>query len=141
MITVEPTSDREYILSVLTEPEMYAAVRGDGPENPQEAVQGFLAPGVEHFRVQVDGQDAGLFSFVDMGESVDVHASLLKNCRGRKAIDAGKIVLERAKQLGRPLTTCVVPSCKYAMWYVHQFGFKPLPPIPGFNVVRLGLIT
>lgn len=141
-ITVEPTTDRDYILSVLTDPEMYAAVRGNtGPEDPKEAAAGFLSTRVQHFRVQVDGEDAGLFSFVDMGESVDIHASLTRKCRGRKAIEAGKIALARAKDLGRPITTCVVPTCRYALWYVHQFGFKPLPPIPGLNAVRLGLIT
>lgn len=123
MITLEPTSDRKYILSVLAEPEMFAAIHGG--KAPEQTAEKFLDNRIRHYRVQVDGADAGLFSLVDLGDSLDIHASLQKNCRGRKAVEAGRLMLEEAKRFNRPLTTHVYNVYKNAAWYARQFGFEP----------------
>lgn len=91
-VTVEPTTDEPYIKSVFLNPEIYAEMKDDScPESPTmlsavdiKAIPGFF------LRVLVGGEPGGVFWLLWKGDSVEAHTALMKNCRGRKAIQAVK---------------------------------------------------
>ena len=123
MITVEPTTDRGYILSVLTEPEMYAAVSDERCPSAGVMAEALVGPSVHHLKVTVDSEPAGLFSYVDYPGGEEFHASLTEKCRGRKAVEAGLKAVKFVKALGRPVTAAAKKDLRHAHWYARQIGF------------------
>lgn len=127
MITVLPTTDRGYVLSILTDPELYGAISDDTcPKDPQTLAEAFMSPHVRHLQVLKDGEPVGLFSFVLDSSHFEMHTTLTEKCRGRSALDAGRKALQWA--LSQPecskVKTNVLTDAPQALWYAHNLGFK-----------------
>jgi hypothetical protein len=91
VITIEPTTDEDYIKSVFLNPKIYAKISDDSCSD-QSKLDFHAAMSIPGFflKALVDGVEAGCFWLVDKGESCEVHTALLDNCRGRTAINLAK---------------------------------------------------
>ena len=128
MITVEQTTDAEYIKSVLTKPEIFASISDDSRKD--SSVLDFDAamrmPGY-FLRVIVDGVSGGLFWLLRKGDLIEAHTALLENCRGRNAIIATKLgirwVFEKTDASG--VVSYAWSDCPAVAWFCRAVGMRP----------------
>jgi len=92
MITIEPTDDNEYIRSVFLGPDNIKEMKDDSINDSavHYMVEHFGLFGGFFLKVLVNGIASGLFWFRPVGDEYEGHAALEKNCRGKKAVIAGK---------------------------------------------------
>jgi hypothetical protein len=96
-ITVEPTTDEQYIKSVFLNPTIYSQMSDDScPSQPSDlaganimAIPGFF------LRAMIDGVPAGVWWLIwKEGDRVEAHTALTDICRGRAAIEATKKAIQ-----------------------------------------------
>lgn len=96
-ITVEPTTDEQYIKSVFLNPAIYRQMSDDScPSDPSslQATNIMAIPGF-FLRALVDGVPAGVWWLIwKDGDKVEAHTALTDICRGRAAIDATRKAIQ-----------------------------------------------
>lgn len=76
---------------------------------------------VRFYLVMIDGALAGCFAFLD-GE---LHTCLLKNCRGRAAVTAGRMAIERfEREYGQSVRSFAWREQPHTTWYAKAIGLK-----------------
>lgn len=138
-ISIEPTSDLEYVKSVFFAPNIYEHGCDDECLKYRASMETFdfinSVPGF-FLKVLVDGISAGLFWGIWDGSAVDVHVALLPNCRGNKAVEAGKQfirwVLSHTK--AETIKAGVWSDSPTVSWLCRSVGMKPAKTIPWTNL-------
>lgn len=128
-ITVEPTTDEQYIKSVLLDPTIYQHMSDDScPAEPADlaganimAVPGFF------LRALVDGVPAGVWwlTWKDGGK-VEAHTALTDICRGRAAIDATKKAIQWvfSNTEAKAITSFAWSDAPAVAWFCRAVGMK-----------------
>lgn len=86
----------EDLQEVLNRPDIWLPTWHDGVprESPSEYAEWILAmPRVVCLRVSVDGELGGFFLAVPIEGVFEAHTLMLPNCRGRRAIEAGRLAI------------------------------------------------
>lgn len=127
MITIERTTDADYIKSVITNTSVYRDMVDDtAPLHPEI----YHAPTAESLggiflKVICNGIDSGFFWLKPDGEGYEVHTALLPNCRGRNALLAGTkgILWTWLNTKARFLGSYVWSDAPHVAWFCKQMGF------------------
>lgn len=95
MITVEPTTDANFIKSVFYEPAIFSEMTDDSFPTP-EGMREFdvLSLPAYFLRVLKDGVACGCFMLMRKDGGIEAHTALLPTCRGRDAITATKAAMK-----------------------------------------------
>ena len=99
MITIHPTDNMDFVSDVISNENIYEGMCDDScPKNPLELNFSALSGNGNVFlEVDVNGKPGGLFFFMKKENNVyEVHTALLPNCRGKNAVDAGRMSAEWA---------------------------------------------
>jgi hypothetical protein len=94
MLTVNPTTDVDYIDSIMHHPEVMPGLVDDFLDNPSMESSGPALAKFHNVVLRVDdgGTGQGWIWFLDRGNrSWEAHTALLPCCRGAKAVRAAKL--------------------------------------------------
>lgn len=136
MITVDPTTDENYIKSVFLNPSIYASMKDDScPSDPAVLWKwNAVSSGSIFLKVLIDSIPAGVFWLVWKGKALEAHTALLENCRGRTAIDATKKALEWVfkNTKAKAVTSYAWSDSPVVSWFCRAVGMtkthsKPWP--------------
>lgn len=96
MISVEPTTDEQYIKSVFLNPTIYAQMKDDASPSDPAVLAGADIKSIPGFflRALIDGVPAGVWWLIWKGDAVEAHTALLPECRGARAIKATKMAIQ-----------------------------------------------
>lgn len=127
MITLEPTTDLAWLNSVLHDPSVWPWIVND--EVPDVSAEELIKAGVEFVAVLKDGTKVGAFALHPeaSGNGTQMHTCLLPSCRGRQAVEAGRLLLTQC--LRRPecraVTGFVPDDNRAAGWFARRIGLEP----------------
>lgn len=134
MITIEPTTDEQYIKSVLLSPEIYANMSDDACPAEPSLLQGVDIKSIPGFflRVLVDGVASGLFWLIWREKSVEAHTALLPNCRGRSAMVATRRAMEWVFKNTQAfsITSYAWSDCPAVKMFCYAVGMTPTVTAP-----------
>lgn len=125
MVTVEFTDDLDYLDWVLnSSPEMRDRVLADAAFLVV-SLGDMLSPGNKAVRVSVDGRSGGCFLCIQNEPRVyDIHTLLLRNCRGRRAVEAGRKGAWLLFEHGAEALTATCPEhLPEVRWFAQAVGF------------------
>lgn len=95
-ITVEPTTDEQYIKSVFLNPAIYDQMRDDSCPSDSSSLRDTNIMDIPGFflRAMLDGIPCGVWWLIWKDDKVEAHTALTDKCRGRLAIEATKQAIE-----------------------------------------------
>jgi hypothetical protein len=127
-VTVESTTDEQYIKSVFLNPAIYQSMRDDScPQEPSmladkdiKSIPGFF------LRALMGDNAMGAFWFIWKGDSVEAHTALLPACRGRNAILAGKAAARWvfSNTSAKTITSYAWSDSPAVAWFCRMIGMN-----------------
>ncbi len=147
MITVEPTTDTDYMQEVISNPKVYQDTKDDSlPPSPAFVdFQGLMEAGVVFLKAIRDGISAGIFMFVPKGRGVyEAHTILLPNCRGSAAIKAARAAVSWmfGRTICREVRSYSFSDTPAVQWFakavgLHEISRQPHPSTRGGKPVEM----
>ncbi len=129
MIEIKLTTDRNYIKTILLNPDITKHMRDDSvPEDLGESfVSGLERLGGFFLKVLQDGKGCGLYWLRPTQEGYEAHTALLTSCRGKDAIKATRMAI---KWVFENTETPVISSFAWSdspavSWFCRAVGMSP----------------
>lgn len=136
MITIEKTTDDDYIKSVLFDPQISQSMRDDSVPDPEKLrhVNILAIPSI-FLKVLYNGVAAGLFWMIPKGDTFECHTALLPNCRGRCAIRAAIAAKDWIFNYttAREITSYAWSDSPEVAWFCRAIGMRKLHTAPWPN--------
>ena len=128
-LVVTPELDVPYLETLCRDPEIYARTADDqSPASERLDLSNLLRmPGVLCLKVWRTSRAVGAFLFLPAGpEVLEVHTVMTRDCRGRRAVEAGLAGLEYVfTRTGCWKITSRCPEDNPAsLWYALRLGFN-----------------
>lgn len=147
MISVEPTTDTQYMASVISDPKVYQETKDDSlaPESPAVDFGALMQAGVVFLKAVRDGVNAGIFMFVPKERGIyEAHTILLPNCRGAAAIKAARAAVDWmfSHTLCREVRSYAFSDSPAVQWFakavgLHEISRQPHPATRNGNPVEM----
>lgn len=124
MITLAQSFDVPLIDSIIRDESVFPFVNEDTITDPKDFTSEPLVFDANNyfFRVDLDGVCVGCFGFL----GIEMHTCLLKTCRGKNAVDAGRKVLGYFLSLSgaKEILSFAFKELPHTLWYAKQLGFS-----------------
>lgn len=136
-IRLAPSYDKTYVEWLMFHDEIYPFISDDKSKDiPREdIIKAINSPVFEVIRVFDGATPCGAFVLEVSGDEAEMHTLLLPNCRGAKAIEAGKKMIEymfQKRGIRRVFGFCF-SDCKAAIWFTKKIGLKFESEVPHHN--------
>jgi len=124
MLKIVETKNLSTLNRLLGDDDIFDAISDDLSKGSRDATP-FLGPSPLLLEVLEDGNAAGVFAFRAAGEGVlEMHTIMGRECRGRKALEAGAMAVNYVKTKGYKIVSCVFSDAPAQMWFAKKLGFS-----------------
>lgn len=127
-ISVEPTTDYQYIESVFLNPTIYDQMRDDSCPADPASLRGTDITRIPGFflRALVGNIPCGVWWLIWHGDKVEAHTALTEQCRGRAAIEATKkaIAWVFANTEAEAITSYAWSDSPAVAWFCRAVGMS-----------------
>lgn len=123
MLELTEIRDVETLNAIIRHPDIYPEVSDDSSPKPENFTMETLTadPLNLFYLVTLGGETCGFFAFLH-GE---LHTSMLRLCRGRMAVTAGRMAVDKfQREHIQPITSFAWEEEPHTLWYANALGFS-----------------
>jgi hypothetical protein len=127
MITIDRSYDVDLIDYIIRNPSIYASMSDDScPSDPSRVTVESVIDTCLFLLVKIDAVVSGCFMLEPNDKSYTAHTALLPNCRGRRAISAGRAMLKWVfgNTECREVTSYAFSDSPHVDWFARAVGLR-----------------